>query len=196
MINTFALLPRLRAFGLVVSPCSFPVPSASNCLLSPLTARLAPLHSLPLIRGQSQEQSTQERDRGSPSQAGSARKDLLFQARDGGRGTRGSPRDLLPSVFSIRPRKQEQPKIQHPPCLPRLPEQGEAPGTFQIQVPGVHPNKAAPGGMGTGWGSSPRAPSGTRQGFFSAALFPEAPGWLNTLRNGKALEAALLQRPI
>lgn len=96
-------------------------------------------------------------------------------------------------------RNRNQTKLQNPLCLPKRPKEGDAPETFQMRVPGVHPSKPAPGDMGTGWGSSPsspRATSMTRQGFFSAALFPEAPGWLNTLRNGKALEAALLQRHI
>lgn len=30
----------------------------------------------------------------------------------------------------------------------------DAPETSQTQVPGVHPDKAAPGDVGTGWGSS------------------------------------------
>lgn len=100
-------------------------------------------------------------------------------------------------------------RVQHPTSgngsrpssstLPAWQAVRDAPETSQTQVPGVHPDKAAPGDVGTGWGSSPSspgAPSKTREGFFSTALFPEAAGWLNTLRNGEALEAALLQRHI
>lgn len=98
-------------------------------------------------------------------------------------------------------------RVQHPTSgngsrlssstLPAWQALRDAPETSQAQGPGVHPDKAAPGDVGTGWGSSPGspgAPSKTRKGFFSTALFPEAAGLLNTLRNGEALEAAVVAK--